>query len=259
MEMKRLEISKLMDEYQDNEFFPEGESACGIQAVKDRVLPQAKGKRSHKKLWVVGALAAVMAMLVGAGYPFKFVQSLASDMKIGPFPDGTVAHITEKEPVVLEDGRIWFIANNEHIDITDLIDEETPYIYDGCDPENGITDYIIVGGTPEKYGWYEHIDHPDAPFYSGFGSYNFSYDYYTKDGVVYQEEDLTPEQRNQALKWEDGWETHMKDPAWLVNASLELNIALCSEASELLYGTDTATIYYPNRTDYSNSTEGLEH
>lgn len=246
MEMKRLEISKLMDEYQDNEFFPEGESASSIQAIKDRVLPQVKGKRSHKKLWVVGALAAVMAVLVGAGYPFKFIQTLAGEMTVGPFSDGTVAHFADKEPIVLKDGRIWFIANNEHIDITDLIDEETPYIYDGCDPENGITDYIIVGGTPENYGWFEHLDHPDAPFYGGSGHYINLPNYYTKDGVVYQEEDITPQQREKAMMGEDGWQTHWKDPAWLVNASLELNIALCSEASELLYG-DPDAIYYPDR------------
>ena len=46
MNMKRLEISRLMDEYQDNEFFPEEGSSAGTQAVKDRVLAQARpGKK----------------------------------------------------------------------------------------------------------------------------------------------------------------------------------------------------------------------
>ena len=33
--MKRLEVSKLMDDYVDDEFFPEGGETADVQAVKD--------------------------------------------------------------------------------------------------------------------------------------------------------------------------------------------------------------------------------
>ena len=36
--MRRLEISRLMDEYVDNEFFPQDREAADAQAVKARVL-----------------------------------------------------------------------------------------------------------------------------------------------------------------------------------------------------------------------------
>ena len=79
--MKRLRISKLMDEYTDTEVFPEGGSTADPEAVKRWVLshaerpvkklaPQKKSMPRKKKLWLAAALAAVMVVLVGAGVPY---------------------------------------------------------------------------------------------------------------------------------------------------------------------------------------------
>ena len=70
--MKRLEISKLMDEYVDTEFFPEGGGTADLQAVKARVLaraePAKKRPRPHlKTVLIAAALAAVGVLCVAAG------------------------------------------------------------------------------------------------------------------------------------------------------------------------------------------------
>ena len=65
--MKRLEISKLMDGYTDDEFFPGGGETANPEAVKVRVLArveaQAKKRRSPVKLALLAAALAVGCVL----------------------------------------------------------------------------------------------------------------------------------------------------------------------------------------------------
>ena len=68
--------------------------------------------------------------------------------------------------ITLEGGRLWFVAGDQRVDVTDQVDEETPYVYTATD-EEGNLHYIIVGGTPEDYGWFEGVTAPDG---SGGGS-----------------------------------------------------------------------------------------
>ena len=64
----------------------------------------------------------------------------------------------------LENGRLFFVLDGQRTDITDQINEEVPYIYEDSDPDQDIAAHsIIVGGTPEHYGWFEWITVPD-PF-----------------------------------------------------------------------------------------------
>lgn len=69
----------------------------------------------------------------------------------------------EGEPLVvsLEAGRLWFVAGGERTDITDLVDEDTPYVHTYTDGE-GVLHYFLVGGTPEDYGWFEGLKAPDG-------------------------------------------------------------------------------------------------
>lgn len=55
-------------------------------------------------------------------------------------------------------GRLYFLGNNEKIDITDEITEEKPYFYTYVD-DYGLTHAMAVGysGTLENYGIYEFI------------------------------------------------------------------------------------------------------
>lgn len=49
----------------------------------------------------------------------------------------------------------------ERTDITDLVDEDTPYVHTYTDGE-GVLHYFLVGGTPEDYGWFEGLKAPDG-------------------------------------------------------------------------------------------------
>ena len=165
--MKRLEISRLMDEYTDTEFFPEGGSAADADAVKARVLAQAAPAQKapmprKKKALLAAALAAALVVLIGAGFPYiqyRLVDGLLS------FEQTSNGWATSFSPnlhaVKLEDGRLYFNqGDGQRVDITDLMNEETPYIYDGSDPDDGMKYYIIMGGTPESYGFLEWVQTP---------------------------------------------------------------------------------------------------
>ena len=88
--------------------------------------------------------------------------------------------------IALEEGRLWFVAGEERVDVTDLVDEETPYVWTQW-MEDGSLHYIIVGGTPEDYGWSEGMKFPDG---SGGGS-----------GMLHSREDIPFEEFTQDPDW----------------------------------------------------------
>lgn len=55
-------------------------------------------------------------------------------------------------PAEVRDGRLYFIANGENIDITDLCSMDMAFIY-AMQDKTGIIQYIFVGGTPENWGY----------------------------------------------------------------------------------------------------------
>ncbi len=167
--MKRLTISKLMDEYTDTEFFPTGGSTANPEAVKGWVLANAKPAKQkkqmprRKKVLLAAALAAVMVVLAGAGFPYIQHRLVGGTLSFQQNADGSriTAFVHNSEVVKYEDGRLIFTQDDgQRIDITDLVGEETPYIYDGSDPDTGMAYYIIMGGTPESFGWFEWIQTP---------------------------------------------------------------------------------------------------
>lgn len=233
--MKRLRISSLMDEYTDTEFFPTGGSAVDPKAVKERVLAQAmaaaptrrKQKMPRKKkILLAAALAAALVLLVGAGYPF-FQQQLVNGSLSFEQKDGEkmTSFVHYGELVKYEDGRLIFNRNGgQRIDITDLVSEETPYIYDASDPDTGMVYYIVMGGTPESFGWFEWIQTP-YPFDDDLA---FSFD---EDGnpvtIIYDFEFAGPEIDNYGVCGM-GYYTFCLDdfdpPLWLLSAIEELDI-----------------------------------
>lgn len=127
------------------------------EAMLDRLLePERKDKpmKRLKKLTVFGIAAALMAVTCAAaasGLPAR-IYHLAT----GGWDRVNHLYATkDNPPVELRGGRLWFTADGQELDITDLVDENTPYIYTRTDPGSGTTGYIIVGGTPENFGWAE--------------------------------------------------------------------------------------------------------
>ena len=75
---------------------------------------------------------------------------------------GTLSLASPADWLEESDGRLYFTANGEHIDITDKISYEEPFIYIYTDEEQ-IIHYIAVGGVydpdPAKtdHGWCEYF------------------------------------------------------------------------------------------------------
>ena len=132
-----------------------------------------------KKRIITFALAAVLMLSLGiAAYSagrtlFGWggnmeIRSTQTDSGI----ENTVYVHTENmtQPVSFEDGRMIFIVNDEHIDITDQVTETQPYIYHFAD-EEGVVHYWIIGKNgpePEHYGFAEYLQPPDGDWTAGY-------------------------------------------------------------------------------------------
>ena len=198
MSLKRLEISRLMDAYTDEEFEPKEEAVVNQEKIKEAVLGTVKKKRhtARKAVVLAAALCACLA-LVGFTWGERIIQLMSSgQVTIGQTGTGggygTVTmsdgYDEEGNPTViaLEEGRLWFVADGQRLDVTDRMDDETPYVHTLVD-EQGNLHYWIVGGTPEDYGWYEGVTLPDG---SGGGS-----------GILHSRTDLSQAE----LLEEPGW------------------------------------------------------
>ena len=74
------------------------------------------------------------------------------------------------QPVRIENGRMFFIVNDEHLDITDQVSETQPYIYHYSD-EEGVVHYWIIGKNgpePEHYGFAEYLQPPEGEWTAGY-------------------------------------------------------------------------------------------
>lgn len=70
-------------------------------------------------------------------------------------------------PAEVIDGRLYFTANAEHIDITDLCSEETAYVY-ALQDNTGVQHYFIIGGTPEDWGYQIFLKDPGMDICGGW-------------------------------------------------------------------------------------------
>ena len=133
-------------------------------------------KRKGRKVLVLAAALAACLALAGWTYGERIYQFISgSQVTISGsagMGSGTVTlsdgldENGDPTIITLEGGRLWFVAGDQRVDVTDQVDEETPYIWTQW-LEDGSLHYIVVGGTPEDYGWFEGVTAPDG---SGGGS-----------------------------------------------------------------------------------------
>ena len=179
MSLRKVDISRLMDAYEDTEFLPKEEILVNTEQIKQEVIRAVKVKRrTVKKTALVAAALAACLALAGWGYGGKIFDFLSGgQVSIGGRGGDIIGSATvvmsdglddsgRPTIIALEEGRLWFVATGERIDVTDLVDEATPYVWTQRQ-EDGSLHYILVGGTPEDYGWYEGVEFPDG---SGGGS-----------------------------------------------------------------------------------------
>ena len=136
-------------------------------------------QRSHIKArrGITIALAAALVLALGIGtYAVKpSIFGWKGNFEIRETEKGTESylytdHLTD--PVELEDERLWFVVNDEHIDITDLISEDEPFLYNYTD-EEGIIHYWIVGKNgpkPGNWGYGEFLYQPGANWIGGYSA-----------------------------------------------------------------------------------------
>lgn len=231
--MKRLEISRLMDDYVDNEFCPEEGSSLSTAAVKARVLAQAApAKKWRMPRWKTALIAAALAvgalLSIAAGLPGLVYQLANGTLIFTQTADSKTTTVYSDVIMNLEDGRVFSLLNDEHVDITDRISQDTPYIIDCGDPEAGLTHYVVMGGTPEHYGWFEWITTPDpfthedgSPEEGIFSTYVYhSYRWELSEDGVWEADRSGDRIGSGGFIWDDT----MDVPAWLLTAIKELGI-----------------------------------
>lgn len=197
MNLKRIDLFQLMNAFQDEEFEPKEECFVDENKVKETVLAQVRQKKRKGRtvLMLAAALAACLA-LAGWTYGERIYQFISgSQVTISGSAGMGSGTITMSDgldengdPTIisLENGRLWFVADGQRVDVTSQVNENTPYVWTQWE-KNGGLHYIIVGGTPEDYGWFEGIELPGD---SGGGS-----------GMLHSREDIP-------------WEEFVQDPDW---------------------------------------------
>lgn len=166
---KELDITKIMDDYTDNEFGIEGEQAVDTEKAVGDLLAQVQPKKKKAKPLfkvLVAAAAAVAVLAVGAtaaGIVIKGGYTTSTGIGVsyeaGENYGSWSVHYDEDRgaPIKVEEGnRLMFAADGQNIDITDLVDGNTPYIYT-YDNSEGESCYIVVGGAAGDYGYIELV------------------------------------------------------------------------------------------------------
>lgn len=236
--MKQLEISRLMDEYVDNEFCPEEGSSLSAAAVKARVLAKAAPvKKRRMPRWKTALIAAALAvgalLSIAAGLPSIVYQLANGTLTFTQTSNSKTTTVYSDVIMNLEDGRVFSLLNGGHADITDRISQDTPYIIDCSNPEAELTHYIAMGGTPEHYGWFEWIVTPDpytyedgSPAHEGTGEEIFSTYIYHSCRSILSEDGTWEADRNGGRVGSGSftWDDTMDVPPWLFAAIDELDI-----------------------------------
>lgn len=73
------------------------------------------------------------------------------------------------DPVLTENGRMYFIVNGEHIDITDEVSEQNAFTYQYPDSD-GLIHYWMIGlnsDEPGNWGYAEYIKDPQTGEWKG--------------------------------------------------------------------------------------------
>ncbi len=117
--------------------------------------PAAAQYKKRRPLWVTAAaVIAAAALLMGAAGVLNRYFSLGG-FEIESNEQHFSIDLSAKGPVAVKDGRLYFEMDGQRTDITDLVDEHTPYLYTAYNASGQVFSHILAGGTPEDYGWVE--------------------------------------------------------------------------------------------------------
>ena len=202
--MKEYRISELMENYTDNEIFLEGEQTIDTDKAVGDLLAQVKPKKKMRPLFkgLVAAAAAVVVLtgsvITAAALGLGFTTATGRQVEYHPVIDGhqylwSSSTAELDDALTLENGRLILNVDGKSIDITDMVDRKTPYIYSYELPESEKTAYVIAGGTPEEYGVVDMVYNEETGWL-GMGAVNGSHD---DGGDIFVDIDRT---------WYEGWQ-----------------------------------------------------
>ena len=197
-DQKKEEILNMMEKNQTNK----------------RRMPSA-GKIVLAAALAVGCVLSIAAGLPGQVYNFMsggsvHIMPTGADGSIGG-AEAVFRGIEDNAPIVLEDGKLWFVNGEERTDLSGLIDADTPYIYEHTDPATGNKGYVIVGGTVENFGWAELFQANDGS--GSLQGLNYADDYLTIDGVRQPSYQFSPE-LVEKLNDDPSYELHRDNYPW---------------------------------------------
>lgn len=131
---------------------------------------------------IAAAVCLILALSVTAYAADAFVKIFGwgNNLEIRQFVDENGESAREvilytdalTEPVRFENSRMYFIVNNEHIDITDKISQTEAFRYEYSD-EEGNTHLWLVGllsENPGHYGYAEYIKDPSGEWIGGYSA-----------------------------------------------------------------------------------------
>ena len=141
----------------------------------------AKPRRPVRILVTAAAVAAALTVgaLAASGVLSRIPLLTGGQIEVayGTRPDGSgyasISRSTDSEtcPVEVRDGAVWFTTETgEALDITGQFSETEPYVYSYTDSVGARHD-VVVGGTPENYGYFEYAYSGDGSFGGGTGVY----------------------------------------------------------------------------------------
>lgn len=212
----QYKVSELMDNYLDNKFLIEQRQKADtdkiLQGVKEKIKSKKRLRLGTRMLVAVVAAIAVIVTVTAISSPNAYFTSVLGseyEFRWDGYASWTVSRLA---PYDVEGDRVFFTADNQHIDITDLIKDNNVYFYEyrGTD-SHGLEHlcYITVAGTIDDLGFSEII------FASDFSEiildcYNSYEVYYLIDGKEINKRDLTEEQ----YEIRDDYESRCEDKVW---------------------------------------------
>lgn len=152
------------------------------------VLMQQKKHRIYRSTRRVLIACICTAMLLGLGitaYAYSTgtlrqifgwgenMKILIAEQQSGGQSGTTIVYTSSlTEPVVLQDGRMIFIVNGQHLDITSQVSQTSAFHYSYIDPE-GNTHLWLVGLNSDdlsNYGYAEYIQDSSGAWVGGYSA-----------------------------------------------------------------------------------------
>lgn len=133
-------------------------------------------------LAVIGVASATTISFASEGRMFNYLYTFFSgsiitneyDEQTGIGKSTIEMNATENPPVRLEGGKLYFIVNENEIDITKQISDKVPYIGEYVDEQNVVHKFIIGGQPIEEYYGYEENLFDGSGQFIGASGYNGS-------------------------------------------------------------------------------------